>query len=53
MKEQVEELVKSAKEVGAMGERDRIMKEILAADLGVGVWSAIADIINPKFEKHE
>jgi len=42
------EVEKKIREAAILEERNRIMKELLKADLPVGIWSAIKDIINPK-----
>lgn len=38
----------TAKEVGAQQERNRILTALLKADLPVGVWTLIKDIVHPK-----
>jgi len=46
--EQIYELTETAKKLGVKTERNRIMKEILEADLPKGIWPLIENIISPK-----
>ncbi len=46
-KDDIKKLGETAKEAGIMAERERILREILLANLPVGVWGLIKDIINP------
>ena len=48
----LDELVIKAREVGVGMERNRIMRELLAADLPAGIWPLISDIINPHENTH-
>lgn len=47
MTEELEQIQKAAEELGALKDRNRIMKELLKADLPLGVWPLIRTIINP------
>lgn len=43
----MDEIVEKAKKLGALCERTRIMEELLKANLPLGVWSMIKEIIKP------
>ncbi len=45
-----DELIKTAKRLGAVEEQNRILNAIENADLPLGMWPLIRDIIIPKYK---